>query len=792
MAKYMVRVQRDDEDARATVTETAEALIADYGHSLLVSLDEDAVEQLKARNFPCRPQPTPDEVDIGAYTLKVAPSEAAEPGLLSLAVSGIEPSRPELVLLRLAGPLHPDWKRDLEEMGTMIYQREDAHHYLARAASDHIEALESRDYIESVQPYHPMLKVDQALLAAGAAEVTETPSFMTLRAEPLAMADERDDELARTVSATPPTAPPDHGANLELTLFDPEQLEPVVTRLEAMGADVVHAEGNAVLVRAEIGQVSELASLVEIQQINPFYPPELFNNVASEIINTDRLRNTLGLDGSGQVVAVADSGLDTGDSQTVLDDFAGRVLSLQALGRPGDASDPNGHGTHVAGSVLGDGSLSNGLVQGIAPGAALVFQSLMDTAGGLSGLNTGLSNLLTQALQEGASLHNNSWGSRKSNGGYLAHAASADRFAFEHRNFLILFAAGNDGPTFRVSSPGSAKNVLTVGASESLRALPASVNFPASPSFPNGAAISGLDLQADDPSDVADFSCPGPVAQNRRKPDVVAPGSWILSCRSSEARADTGPDGLPLTGDEDSVPTHAEAVARGLPGRPVFGKGSANTPPLPTGAGQDAEEHYMYDSGTSMACPITTGACALVRQFLMEQRQHDPSAALLKALIVNGATDMGLGVPHRDQGWGRIDLENTLFPVEGEGLHFDDSLDNALETTEAHGWEIVPLDLNTPVSVTLVWRDPQGETIQNPLHLVVRHDPSNDEFMADNASSVRNNVQKVIVEPREAEERWVIEVEAGDVTQGVPELQPETRQDFALVVSNAQTLVQIF
>src|SRR6185295_19835275 len=99
---------------------------------------------------------------------------------------------------------------------------------------------------------------------------------------------------------------------------------------------------------------------------------------------------------AGEIVAVADTGLD--DTHP---DFQGRVAGIVARGRPGDSSDPHGHGTHVSGSVLGDGSASNGAVQGSAPRARLFFQSLLDKNGGLGGLPFLLGKLFAEAYAAG-------------------------------------------------------------------------------------------------------------------------------------------------------------------------------------------------------------------------------------------------------------------------------------------------------------------------------------------------------------------------------------------------------
>ena len=82
-------------------------------------------------------------------------------------------------------------------------------------------------------------------------------------------------------------------------------------------------------------------------------------------------------------MAIADSGLDKGVNDDIIHkDFRGRILKIYALGNPEDPRDFNGHGTHVAGSVLGDGSSSNGKITGMAPAAKLIFQSILDSRGG--------------------------------------------------------------------------------------------------------------------------------------------------------------------------------------------------------------------------------------------------------------------------------------------------------------------------------------------------------------------------------------------------------------------------
>jgi hypothetical protein len=127
---------------------------------------------------------------------------------------------------------------------------------------------------------------------------------------------------------------------------------------------------------------------------------------------------------------------------------------------------------------------------------------------------------------------------------------------------------------------------------------------------------------------MAAFSGRGPVQNGRTKPDVVAPGTAILSTRS---RA-----------------TQAMQTIGWL----------ASPDPL-----------YFNDGGTSMPTPLVAGCAAVVRQFLTTAGGiATPSAALVKAMLINGATpikdqytppEVG-AIPDISEGFGRVDIPATV------------------------------------------------------------------------------------------------------------------------------------
>ena len=225
---------------------------------------------------------------------------------------------------------------------------------------------------------------------------------------------------------------------------------------------------------------------------------------------------TTDLDGSGQIVAVADSGLDADHG-----DFGNRVVANNDVIGDGSTADKHsGHGTHVACTVLGDGT--QGGYSGVATASELYFQAMEnDNTGNFQ--SPSLNYLLNSAYSAGAYTHTNSWGSalESDQGKYTSESEDVDDRAnyydryYNGRNGLtILFAAGNDGPdSGTVGAPSTAKNSITVGNHQN--------------------RYSGA------PDSIMSGSSRGPTDDGRIKPDILAPGGYVRSCRAQEA-TDTG------------------------------------------------------------------------------------------------------------------------------------------------------------------------------------------------------------------------------------------------------------
>ena len=641
------------------------------------------------------------------------------------------------------GPILPGWKSALEEEGATVRAYLPKNALLVEAPESAMAAIRRMPQIAWVGEYLPSHKV-QPLLATIAQQ------------QPLLL-----------VPVTLQTFSPDDVAGVELALSNQGASSIQATAAKRWG-----------LVRAVLaaGAATELANLPEIQWIEHREPSRLLNNVARSAghLNSDVAAVEHGLDGTGQIVSIADTGLDTGNPVTLHPDFAGRLLHVFDIGRLTNWSDTYYHGTHVAASVLGTGAASGGQYRGVAPGAQLVFQSVMDAAGALA-LPEDLNDLYRPPRDLGARIHSDSWGSAVF-GEYTSDSMTTDEFVWDHPDMLIAFAAGNEGVDYdrdgivdaaSLDAPASAKNVLAVGASECGRPPgtggKTSVSYGTAWPYDYRVPPISTDLISSSPSGepqgIAAYSSRGPAHDGRAKPDVVAPGTDIVSARS-RATANTG-----------------------------WGVAFDNT-------------NYCFMGGTSMATPLAAGSATLIRQYCVDVLGMDnPSAALLKAAMLGGARSLSPGQygsgafreipaaprPNSVEGWGQVDVGNTLFPTNGSSAVFREG-PVALHSGETNSLRFLVFG-NSPLTVAMAYSDypsalSAAVNLVNDLDLSLV-DPDGNVLHPNGRSAPddRNNVEG-IDDPSPTPGLWTAVVSGRNV--------PEGPQPFALYLRGAiQMPIQI-
>lgn len=699
-------------------------------------------------------------------------------------------------LVDFIGPIKSEWLAALQANGGVLHEPIPPTGYIVALDQPAYERLLSGPhYVNSVTHYSADMRMSPELLDAIGADPLLARG--AVRGGPTAEAEAAAPAGVERVPAT-----------FLVRFFDAKDLAlalPAIRNLGGIPTDptlgsTVITVGFEPGAQALASKVEQLAHLHGVRSVEPHVLRQLRNDVAARLMAAQEVLapSGLGLSGRGEIVGVADSGLDTGDRDAIHPDFAGRVAAIYSWpvaadwasvvtnvgGDDGPEDTRSGHGTHVAGSVCGDGTVAQPLqsdpVRGLAFEASLVFQAVEQRLEwtttyrnayyqryrryppeyGLAGLPVDLAQLFQQAYDAGVRIHNNSWGGGDF-GAYDNYAEAVDRFIWEHKDFLILFAAGNDGADAdrdgivdegSVTPPGTAKNCITVGAAESVRGrggyqLPYGQlwagDYPANPLR--------SDKPADSADDIAAFSSRGPVRDGRVKPDLLAPGTNILSTRS-------------------------QVLVSGV--TPGWGAWSVSN-------------KYMFNGGTSMATPLVTGAAAVVRHYLRSvKRRANPSAALIKATLIHGAqfrryrhapTDGQLDFA---QGWGHVNLAGVLAPPAGVSVRWYER-QAGLRTGQSWKWSCWVTDTAVPLTFTLAWTDYPGSasvypSLVNDLDLVV-FSPSGQTFYGNSRPGQSggtpdrvNNVERIIIPQPEAG-RYTIRVRGFNVPRGP--------QDFALVYS---------
>lgn len=614
------------------------------------------------------------QISINGVTLE--PNKDT-PSLKNLYAFSEDASSSDYILVQTRGPLTSAQKTDLLATGAELLEHVPEDTYICRFKGTDLDPVRTLPFVAWTHVYLEGFKIAPELHASALAPTAQLIGL-------------------QGVAGTPG----DGKKLVNIVLHSGVSVDKAIGEIAAAAGVLpqgLKSRKGVVQIAVDANRLNALARIDNVRHIEAVHEKKLWNNVARGILGVDIAQASTGLNGEGQVIAVCDTGFDTGNLEHPHPAFEGRVKRMYSLGRDGDPSDPDGHGTHVCGSVLGDGqSTAYGRIRGTAPAATLVMQSILAADGTLGGLGSGMEIILQQAYDDGARVHSNSWGDK--NNHYSTDSHDVDNFVWNHRDTVVVIAAGNAGKdsnqdgiidSHSVGSPGTAKNCITVGASENHRPGFYYVDGPVkfqrygegwSKAYP--VKPISTDLLADNPDGLAAFSSRGPTADGRIKPDVVAPGTAILSTRSRANK-------------------------------------------LGNGWGPSEDPLYFFEGGTSMATPLVSGCAAVVRQFLHKQGLEKPSAALVKAFIINGAdplrgqyTPSETGsVPNSQQGYGRVNLATTVDSNELLGI-WDEGpeLDTGDEKTFA-------LTLSAPLAqlkVTLVWTDPAGESLQNDLDLIVQ------------------------------------------------------------------------
>ncbi|MDE3249192.1 MAG: S8 family serine peptidase, partial [Bacteroidota bacterium] len=552
------------------------------------------------------------------------------------------------------------------------------------------------------------------------------------------------------------------GLILNLILNKRVNLDAFLSKLKSQRFPVLQAfnlskynTGNRVRVRVNNqADVNRLALLPEVKWIEEEGDITIDNGNESGLVQSNNTAQTplynKGIRGEGQIVGLIDLPLDM--NHCFFNDplvanpgpTHRKVVGFrQVTASPFSAAATcrNGHGTHTGGTVAGFNS--SNADNGIAFNARLTYGDVNDIAFSNSGGTQSFLNYLSGARDDGAFVHSNSWSDKNSAvvNSYTVLSQDLDNFTWNNEDQLVVVSSGNnidsdgdgtnDAPS-PIRPPFSSNNGLCVAASSAANT--------------NNVATGGV----------------GPTFDNRRKPEIYAPGSNTLSSQAG---------------------TNCSTLAC---------------------------------SGSSMATPAIAAAGVLVRQYYTEgwypsgtkrpENAFVPSGALLKATLLNstrnmtgtdafGAAGPVNGYPTNLEGWGELVLDDALY-FNGDARNltvWDIRHASGLNTGEQDSYALNVASNAQPLKITLVWQQPPaananfGNPVTNDLDLRVIAPDGTTVFRGNNFSASQsvagdavtdavNNVEMVLVNNPQAGQ-WRIQVIGTAVNQGNPS------QGYALVAT---------
>ena len=242
------------------------------------------------------------------------------------------------------------------------------------------------------------------------------------------------------------------------------------------------------------------------------------------------------LDGSGVVIAVADTGIDMDHSCFRNSTFEVGAPGLEHrkivhLNDTVDDWDTQGHqqfrhGTHIAGILACDQLDGDSSMRSLSHGAKLVVQDIVNSSGWV--VPEDVTSLLAESSRHGAVINSWSWGDNTVN--YTERSSMVDKWTIENPWSLIFVAPGNTGNT--MLEPSNAYNVVSVVASDSNQ---------------NGSLWSG--------------NSHGPDVNERRGTFIAAPGMSIVSAKADGTKLGMNNESYAMTGTSMAAPMAASFTA---------------------------------------------------------------------------------------------------------------------------------------------------------------------------------------------------------------------------------------
>ncbi|WP_148685689.1 S8 family serine peptidase [Candidatus Nitrosocosmicus hydrocola] len=626
-------------------------------HGTLVTMDNKSqLSNLEKEGFRVKIFPDMDVLQIGLSTINVEKNLIDVPNNFSIPSNMLDDWIHYIVFCKQ--PPNESIIKEIEDAGI------DAVEILSQTAifvvsnSLDIHKLDNYSFIETIIPFQPAFRVDKKLL--------------------------KFDSIIK---------------NVLIKVYPADQVDKVKEDILQLGGKILtvqesiekfHDKSTLLVIEISSTHISNLARLLPVRRVEYSEPKPIPDGERESQIVAHNMREykpfpgyqqwltTSKLSGEGVVIAICDTGIDKNEKNNLEGhpDIRGRQHAFLDHTEGTDASDTHGHGTHVTGICIGNASTKMretsseedflwGL--GIAPAAKYINCNFISEKARNSNMTYG--DIFKKVIDAGAHIINNSWGSPHADPSYNESARTIDSLCCTYNapssdnKIVLIFSAGNEGPEFyTLTSPHSAKNPIVVGNSGTVRSR-----------------------LSEDYRNIASSSSRGPTSDNRIKPDIVAPGTFVSS-----------------TWSETGQPEYWTAI-------------------------DNTENKYVYGCGTSMSAPQISGCCALLIEWWKKKNNgRMPSLPFLKALLINSGENLdGLNgrhdesddssklkpIPNGDQGWGLVNMAKIFMWEDSTNQMqkiYSDQLSIFTKSGQEHSLGLVPFDSNHEMRITLSWIDPPG------------------------------------------------------------------------------------
>jgi hypothetical protein len=349
-------------------------ILHESGNQAWVAIDDGLAERFAAQGILVQFHLAADWIETPAIIFDPLSGEPQPPA--DLAAQPPTGGATVYAIVQFIAQPHADWISSIQELGAIFVQNMPSHALVFRLNEAQLQAARTLSYVRWVGLYHPAYAL--AFTLAGRTEPFTPVDLANLQIKPL-----QDIDGDRVT--------------LEVMFFDDPLIEDRQAAVQMVGATLRTDTDYCLIVDIALARVRDLLRVAGVYVIEQHRPADVHNYRAiaiTQVTQVGQYRNPgflIALDGAGEIVGVIDTGLDNG--VVTHPDLVGRVLSLTNMNNPPPPALPfstadgqpnpqsggrNLHGTHVTGTIAGNGAQSNGKVHGVAPAARIVFQSVND------------------------------------------------------------------------------------------------------------------------------------------------------------------------------------------------------------------------------------------------------------------------------------------------------------------------------------------------------------------------------------------------------------------------------